>query len=121
MRPLPRSRVGGSLMMPCQDGRGGRGAAVTAAFRLAGAGQLVARPCPSGNPYPFTNPPFYVISHGYDMDSDITISGIFIGKMSYSCHIHVIPVFQKRYIWIYLVYPNISFLKNKYDMDLTWI
>ena len=33
------------------------------------------RRAPSGNPYPFTNPPFYVISHGYDMD--ITTSGIF--------------------------------------------
>ena len=27
-----------------------------------------------GNPYPFTNPPIYVISHGYDMD--ITTSAI---------------------------------------------
>ena len=38
-------------------------------------------PATSGNPYPFTNPPFYVISHGYDMD--ITTSGIFFSKMSY--------------------------------------
>ena len=50
----------------------------------------------SGNPYPFTNPPFFVISHGYDMD--ITTSGIFFGKKSYPCHIHGISDFQKRYI-----------------------
>ena len=25
----------------------------------------------SGNPYPFTNPPFYVISHGYDIMMDM--------------------------------------------------
>ena len=28
--------------------------------------------------------------------------------MSYPCHIHVISVFQKRYIWIYLVYPKLK-------------
>ena len=59
----------------------------------------------SGNPYP-TNPPFYVISHGYDMD--ITTSGISFGKMSYLCNIHVIFAFQKRYIWIYLGYPKLK-------------
>ena len=68
----------------------------------------------SGNPYPFTNPPFYVISHGYDMD--ITTSGIFFSKMSYPCHIHVISDFQKRYIWIYLVYPKLK----KLHLVYTW-
>ena len=64
------------------------------------------------NPYPFTNPPFYVISHGYDMD--ITTSCISFGKMSYQCHIHVISVFQKRYIWIYSVYPKLKKLHLVY-------
>ena len=68
----------------------------------------------SGNPYPLTNPPFYVISHGYDVD--ITTSGIFFSKMSYTCHIHVISFFQKRHIWIYLVYPKLKNLQLVY----TW-
>ena len=68
----------------------------------------------SGNPYPLTNPPFYVISDGYDMD--IITSGISFGKMSYPCHIHVISVFQKRYIWIYLVYPKLK----KLHLVYTW-
>ena len=36
--------------------------------------------------------------------------------MSYSCHIHVISVFQKRYIWIYLVYPKLK----KLHLVYTW-
>ena len=47
---------------------------------------------------------------------DITTSGIFFGKMSYPCHINVISVFQKRYIWIYLVYPTL----NKLHLVYTW-
>ena len=47
----------------------------------------------SGNPYP-SNPPFCVISHGYDMDT--TTSGISFVKMSYPCYNHVISLFQKR-------------------------
>ena len=68
----------------------------------------------SGNPYPITNPPFYVISHGYDMD--ITTSGIFFSKMSYPYHIHVISFFQKRCIWIYRVYPKLK----KLHLVYTW-
>ena len=45
---------------------------------------------------------------------DITTSGIFFGKMSYSCHIHVISDFQKRYIWINLVYPKLKKLHLVY-------
>ena len=45
---------------------------------------------------------------------DITTSGI--GKMSYPCHIHVTSVFQKRYIWIYLVYPKLK----KLHLVYTW-
>ena len=52
----------------------------------------------SGNPYPFTNPPFDAIPHGYDMD--VTKSGMSFGKMLYPCHVHVISFFQKRYSWI---------------------
>ena len=73
--------------------------------RAAARSSSVGRPA-SGNPYPFTNPPLYVISHGYDMD--ITTTGIFFGKTSYPCYIYVISVVQKRYIWIYLVYPKIT-------------
>ena len=47
---------------------------------------------------------------------DITTSGISFGKMSYPCHIHVISVFQKRYIWIYLVYPKLK----KFHLVYTW-
>ena len=59
----------------------------------------------SGNPYPFTNPPF--MSYPMDMTwkDDITTSGIFFGKMSYPCHIHVISDFSKK---IYLDIPGIS-------------
>ena len=47
---------------------------------------------------------------------DITTSGIFFSKMSYPCHIHVISFFQKRYIWIYLVYPKLK----KLHLVYTW-
>ena len=46
---------------------------------------------------------------------DITTSGIFFRKMSYPCHIHVISVFQKRYIWIYLLYPKLKKLHLVYS------
>ena len=39
---------------------------------------------------------------------DITTSGIFFSKMSYPCHIHVISVFQKRYMWKYPVYLKLK-------------
>ena len=55
----------------------------------------------SGNPYPFTNPPFYVISHGYDMD--ITTSGIFFSKMSYP-FISMSYLFFKKDIFGYTWY-----------------
>ena len=47
---------------------------------------------------------------------DITTSGIFFSKMSYPYHIHLISFFQKRYIWIYLVYPKLKKLHWVY----TW-
>ena len=45
---------------------------------------------------------------------DISISGISFGKMSYPCHIHVISLFQKRYIWIHLGYPRLKKLRLEY-------
>ena len=61
----------------------------------------------SASPYPFTNPPFYVISHGYDMD--ITTSVVSLAK----CHIHFIsmsyPFFKKDifgYTWDILDLKN---------------
>ena len=59
-------------------------------------------------------PHFMSYSHGYVMD--ITTSGIFFNKMSYPCHIHVISDFQKRYIWIDLVYPKLK----KLHLVYTW-
>ena len=59
-----------------------------------------------GKPIPVHKPPILChipwIWHGY-----YNIRYIF-SKMSYPCHIHVISFFQKRYIWIYLVYPKLK-------------
>ena len=68
----------------------------------------------SGKLNPFTNPLFYVISHRYDLD--MTRTGISFAEMSYPCHILVISVFQKRYIWIYQTYPKLK----KLHLGYTW-
>ena len=85
----------------------------------------------SGNPYPFTNPPFYVISHGYDMD--ITTSGIpfGLGRMSYPFQVHIL-FFKKDifgYTWyilnkkiafgIYQVYLFMSYAIPTHDLSMS--